>query len=292
MNIHKGFSLIELAIVLVIVTILIGGLAVPLSAQVEARRIAETRKTMEEAREAIIGYAMSHPIVKPCTCQYQSTTPFGFINSNCPTSVSVYCPANSSTSPIALSYTGHYLPCPDLSGSDPEPAVDNDGVDGKIDINNGVEDRLATTGACATTSGNLPWVTLGTASQDAWGNRLYYAVTPGYGDPAIGFSNTSVGDKQICSTSVGGCAIGTVARDVPVVVISYGPNGWGARNVNNTTMAMPTSADELENVDLNNAFVTRSPTKPGSSTGEFDDLVVWISSPLLFSRVCAAGGCP
>ncbi len=39
----RGFTLIELAIVLVIITILIGGLAVPLSAQIQARRIAETR---------------------------------------------------------------------------------------------------------------------------------------------------------------------------------------------------------------------------------------------------------
>ena len=36
----RGFTLIELAIVLVIMTILIGGLAVPLSAQIQARRIA------------------------------------------------------------------------------------------------------------------------------------------------------------------------------------------------------------------------------------------------------------
>lgn len=40
----RGFSLIELAIVLVIVTLLIGGLAVPLTAQIQARRIAETKK--------------------------------------------------------------------------------------------------------------------------------------------------------------------------------------------------------------------------------------------------------
>ena len=38
----RGFTLIELAIVMVIVTILIGGLAMPLSAQIQARRIAET----------------------------------------------------------------------------------------------------------------------------------------------------------------------------------------------------------------------------------------------------------
>lgn len=61
----RGFSLIELAIVLVIVTLLIGGLAVPLTAQVQARRIAETRADMNTIREAIIGYAMRQPAGQP-----------------------------------------------------------------------------------------------------------------------------------------------------------------------------------------------------------------------------------
>lgn len=60
MKAQNGFSLIELAIVLVIVTILIGGLAVPLSAQIQARRIAEIRADMNTIRDALIGYAMSH----------------------------------------------------------------------------------------------------------------------------------------------------------------------------------------------------------------------------------------
>jgi prepilin-type N-terminal cleavage/methylation domain-containing protein len=61
----RGFTLIELAIVLVIVTILIGGLAVPLSAQIQARRIAETRADMNAIREAIIGYAMRKSAGEP-----------------------------------------------------------------------------------------------------------------------------------------------------------------------------------------------------------------------------------
>ncbi|MEW6120726.1 MAG: prepilin-type N-terminal cleavage/methylation domain-containing protein [Pseudomonadota bacterium] len=52
----SGFTLIELAIVLVIMTILIGGLAVPLSTQLKARQFAQTKAEIEAAREAIIGY--------------------------------------------------------------------------------------------------------------------------------------------------------------------------------------------------------------------------------------------
>lgn len=60
-----GFTLIELAIVLVIITILIGGLAVPLSAQIQARRVAETRADMRAIQDALIGYAMSRTVGKP-----------------------------------------------------------------------------------------------------------------------------------------------------------------------------------------------------------------------------------
>lgn len=130
---QRGFSLIELAIVLVIVTLLIGGLAVPLSAQIQARRIAETRQTMQEAREALFGYAMSHPAI---------STP-----------------------------SNRYLPCPDTTGD-------------------GHEDRVSDT-QCSAYQGFLPWADLGAASQDAWGNRLGYAVVVQFIDRSNGFSASS-----------------------------------------------------------------------------------------------------
>ena len=283
-----GFTLIELAIVLVIITILIGGLAVPLSTQIQARRIAETNKTLEEAREAIMGYAMSHIISPTCTCLYNSDTSLDTASSTCPVSL---CPATgtATVTPLILAFTRHYLPCPDLMQIDPEPGQDNDG-DGQLsDLNNGREDRDAT-GACSSRSGNLPWVTLGSAAQDAWGNRLRYRTTPKFANSSTGFSNTDAGDLQVCSAS--GCAMVNVASNVPAVLVSHGPNGWGARNINGNTLAAPTSANELENTNSDVNFVSRTPSKVGDASGEFDDLVVWISDGLLRSRVCPTGGCP
>lgn len=60
MNASRGFTLIELAIVLVVVTVLVGGLVAPLSAQVQARRASETQKLLAEARDTLTGYAMTH----------------------------------------------------------------------------------------------------------------------------------------------------------------------------------------------------------------------------------------
>jgi len=55
-----GFSLIEMAFVLIIVTLLLGGLLVPFATQVEQKRIAETNKALEEIKEALMGFAVAN----------------------------------------------------------------------------------------------------------------------------------------------------------------------------------------------------------------------------------------
>lgn len=56
----RGFTLIEMAMVLLIVGLLLGGLMVPLSAQMEQRKISETRKTLDEIQQALLGYAIAN----------------------------------------------------------------------------------------------------------------------------------------------------------------------------------------------------------------------------------------
>lgn len=65
MRAPRGFSLIEMALVLLVVTLLLGGLLVPFATQVEQRRIAETQKALEEIKEALVGYALSHNATAP-----------------------------------------------------------------------------------------------------------------------------------------------------------------------------------------------------------------------------------
>lgn len=54
----RGFSLIEVAVVLFIIVLLLGSILVPLSTQVEQRQISDTQKTLNEIHEALIGYAV------------------------------------------------------------------------------------------------------------------------------------------------------------------------------------------------------------------------------------------
>jgi prepilin-type N-terminal cleavage/methylation domain-containing protein len=228
---QRGFTLIELAIVLVIITILISGLAVPLSAQIQARRTTETRQTLAEAREAILGYAMTHPASAPGK---------------------------------------HYLPCPD---TDPVP-------DGK-------ENR--TGGACSQSAGLLPWVDLGTAPQDAWGNRLRYAVIPQFANASTGFSASTPlpVSLNVCTSYT--CATPDVAGNVVFVLVSHGPNGWGAKNVTGATLTAPSGPDEQDNLDGNRTYISRAPSKPGTASGEFDDLITWVALSQLVAQVCPTG---
>lgn len=61
----RGFTLIEVAVVLFIVTILLGSILIPLATQVEQRQISDTQKTLEEIREALIGFAVVNGYL-PC----------------------------------------------------------------------------------------------------------------------------------------------------------------------------------------------------------------------------------
>lgn len=57
---QEGFSLIELAVVLVIIGLLIGGGIAALDATTEQTRRSDQRRQLEHVREALYGFAMSH----------------------------------------------------------------------------------------------------------------------------------------------------------------------------------------------------------------------------------------
>lgn len=54
---QAGFTLTELAIVLVIVALLLGGMMVPLSTQRDLQKVNETNKMLSEIQEALLGFA-------------------------------------------------------------------------------------------------------------------------------------------------------------------------------------------------------------------------------------------
>lgn len=241
----QGFSLIEMAFVLVIITLLLGGLLVPFTTQVEQRRIAETNKAMEEIKEALVGYALSH---------------------------SATVATNGTLQP--------YLPCPDTNGD-------------------GLEEGRDGVGNCPAENGNLPWATLGVSPADAWGNRFHYAVRLAFSNMSNGFGLGSTDSFRVCDRAPGAVAAAcpgtSMANGIPVVVLSYGKNGYGALNSGGAINQAPASVDEIENTGAgpNPAmYISRTLTPIGTPAGEFDDLVVWLSPNILFNRMVAAGRLP
>ena len=96
----RGFTLTELAVVLVIVALLIGGLLVPLGAQDEIRRTAETRKTLADAAEALLGFAASNgrlpcPTILATHGQESFASGGDASNGNCSNFYDGYLPASS-----------------------------------------------------------------------------------------------------------------------------------------------------------------------------------------------------
>lgn len=57
---NKGFTLVEIAIVLVIVGLMLAAFLTPLRAQLSQRDNAETRAKLSEISEALFGYALNH----------------------------------------------------------------------------------------------------------------------------------------------------------------------------------------------------------------------------------------
>lgn len=83
-RVNHGFTLIEMAVVMFIIVLLLGSILVPLTTQVEQRKISDTRKALDEIREALIGFAI--------------------INSRLP------CP-DTDTDPAAVGYGEENTPC-------------------------------------------------------------------------------------------------------------------------------------------------------------------------------------
>lgn len=78
---QRGFTLTELALVLLIVGLLLGGMLMPLSMQEDVRRGADTQKTLNEARDALIGFALANDRL-PCPASDSSNGQESFCKSD------------------------------------------------------------------------------------------------------------------------------------------------------------------------------------------------------------------
>ena len=253
---NRGFTLIEMAIVLMIVALLLGGMLVPLSAQMDQRNVSDTQKALSEIKEALIGYAIANGRL-PCPASSTSNgveSPVG--GGNCTNFYNGFVPA------ATLGVTS---------------AVDNQGHTGFAVDSWGNRIHYAVTAQTATVSGFNS-------------NVAFTVFTTTNGMSADTISNLAP-NLLVCSTASGAtsssCASGppstalTTSPGVPVVIYSTGKNGASGG----------ASGDEAENPNPNSSDNDRVFVSHNLTT-TFDDLVTWISPNILYNRMVAAGKLP
>jgi prepilin-type N-terminal cleavage/methylation domain-containing protein len=93
---QPGFTLIELAIVMFIVALLVGGMLLPLSAQRDIRSFGDTQKILADTRDALLGFAVANERL-PCPASttsngQESFCTFGVDGGPCGAELLVYQP--------------------------------------------------------------------------------------------------------------------------------------------------------------------------------------------------------
>lgn len=270
MRASRGFSLVELAVVLAIVGLMLGSLMYTLGAQVEQRNFEETRRRVDLAREALLAFAS--------------------VNGRLP------CPARSAatTTPIATE-----------PGYEARDANWNCISDSVTDYYGGTSGGVVRGLLPARTLGLQNVDTAGFAI-DAWGNRLRYAVSGAAPYNCSGSSTTphftnstnlkangitcQPNDLIVCksatgvtSTTCGGAANQIMSQNlVAAIIFSTGKNGANGG----------TSADEAANLNGDRVFVYHAPTSAENAGGEFDDMMTWVTHGELYGRMISAGTLP
>ena len=270
----RGFSLIELAVVIFVISLLLGGIFVPLQTQVESRNYDQTQRILEQAREALLGYAAAYGYL-PCPADYALGSSGAEATGSTHTSGTGTCPATVTAVGATGVYIG-YLPAVTLGFTPTDSngyAVDAWGLT-QNRIRYAVSSQsVNSTANCTATPVNRPFTTVNgirTASMSCIMNATLLSVC-----------NTGTGATSTACAS----ALATLTSNAIAVIWSLGPNaattgGGGAHEVKNArSLAL---SDRV--------FVKRDLSKVTGA--EFDDVVTWISPPMMFNRLIAAGQLP
>ena len=271
-----GFSLVELAIVFTIVTLLLASAMYTLSAQVEQRNFEDTRRRLEQARELILAFAITNGRL-PCPARSAATA--------APVTVAGDEVVTTATGCIGDAVTDYY-----------------GGTSGAV-----------TLGYLPARAIGFQQVDSSGFAVDVWGNRIRYAVanlitncsgtstTPHFVNSTNLNANgitCQPNDLLVCksatgitATTCGGAANQIMSQSLVVAAIySTGKNFSTAPDAATATAAGRT--DESANLNGDRVFVFHTPTPSSAANGEFDDQFVWITTGEFYGRLIAAGVLP
>lgn len=266
----RGFTLIEVAIGLLILGLVAVGLVATLSQQAESRRHAQTRQALTEAREALLAFVG--------------------VNGRLP------CPATAATNgrESVASIAGSTITCTAESGLLPAVTLGLPGLDPGGWFNNAWVDsgnpaatlprtfRYAVSRLAAPVANALASPRLGATAANTATRRLdvQAAVEAGQG-LFVCASVTGIGTgANRCGTEPN-----QLARSAAAVIWTLGANG-------NDSAAF--SLDEQQNFSLTvpRVVISRVSAPAGAVGGMFDDLVTWLPYSLVADRLVSSGFLP
>lgn len=262
---NKGFSLIELSIVLVVVGLLIGSMVNGFTVYTQNRRIQEAQRDLRNIHDALIGFAIQNGRL-PCPDADGINVPgFGTENRQGPN--------NECTAPVggpagALVATG-FLPFVDL------------GISGVVEDPWGFPYAYAVVRSFADDVDGTP---------DSPQCPAAFPDTPG-----VSFETCALGQMVIHDR--GGLAPGNcnlpaclvVAQNIVAVFYSYGEVAFGAFSVHEQENIAAAFGGPLSDPD-NLVYVSRQYGREGPN--RFDDQIMWIPSSILVNRMIQAGRLP
>ena len=251
---QHGFSLLELAIVMLIMGLLLAGLVMPLSARVDQQRFDTTTQQLSDIRAALAGYALANDAL-PCPATPASNGRAASTATGC-TAQHGFVPA------VTLG----------LSGARNADQLLLDSWGNPI--------RYSVTNSDADGDGNWDFVRPGEMRN----------VTLATLAPDLKVCTTAAGSSATACASNATTAVATA----PAVLLSMGKDWANftsadqQENVGATLGGGPSGRNYAVAADI--VFVARSESQ---ATGtEFDDIVNWVSPNALYGQMVAAGRLP
>jgi len=263
---RAGFTLVEMAIVVAIVSLLLGSLLYTLSAQLEQAGHEETRRRLEQAKSLLLAFAIVHGRL-PCPAR---STSFADEVRNA---------AGQCTDGSAEDYYGGALASGVTGGLLPARAIGFQPVDADgfaLDAW-GNRIRYAVEKFVTGCSGPsvLPHFTSGA-------NLKANGITCLPRDLLVCKSASGVNGVP-GATSCGAPANALTNQNV-IAALVYSPG-------RNSTQGAA-GVDETANANGDAVFVSHPPAPAGVANGEFDDQIAWIAVGELYGRLIAAGVLP
>lgn len=268
-NRQSGFTLIEIAVVLVIVGLLMASFIGSLTSRIETTRRDNTIKKLEDIKQSIFGYAAAEGRL-PCPATAVGGGQEQPVGGGACTGLYGFVPGR--TLGLSGAYNRDNLLIDSwgnpfrysVTGSDTNAFTTAPGAGGSIR-----EVAAAAGNGLAVLSPNIV-----ICDGDSTGNNI-----------CQGGPNTLIDTAVFTILSLG--------KDGSAFITNLAPNSDQGENASEAVAVANAAGENLAYTVANNrVFVSKSYSEIGSAAGQFDDLITWASQYALYSYMLEAGQLP